>query len=139
MKYLVTTLLTVLLLSGCSVLDRIEESPVTSELITNQLTLRFIAAADDPVERAQKLRGTLTRIQSGLEGTFTLSELDMKVREEIDWTKYSLADQELLNYGLTKARDTIEKLIGEGKIDPDERVTIDTLFRWVDQAAARVQ
>jgi hypothetical protein len=139
MKLTIALLLTALMVTGCSVLDKIEESPVTSEIITNQLTLRFIADADDPVERAQNMRDTLTRIQSSTEGAYTLIELESRVREEIDWTKYNLADQELLNFGLTKAREVISDLVGEGVLDPEERVTVDTLFRWIDQAAARVQ
>jgi len=139
MKNLLVMITAVFLLMGCSVIDKIEESPMTSELITNQLTLRFIAGADDPIERATKLREKLADIETKLPGEYTLLELDSVVRAEIDWQKYSLADQELLNFALTKARNVIFDLVGEGLINPEDKVTIDTLFRWIDQAAQRVQ
>jgi len=112
---------------------------MTAQLVTNQLTLRFIAGADDPIERATKLREKLADIETKLPGEYTLLELDSVVRAEIDWQKYSLADQELLNFALTKARNVILDLVGEGLINPEDKVTIDTLFRWIDQAAQRVQ
>jgi len=139
MKNLLVMITAVFLLMGCSVIDKIEESPMTSELVTNQLTLRFIAGADDPIERATKLREKLADIETKLPGEYTLLELDSVVRAEIDWQKYSLADQELLNFALTKARDVILDLVGEGLINPEDKATIDTLFRWIDQAAQRVQ
>jgi hypothetical protein len=139
MKVLFTVLMTMFFTVGCSVLDKIEESPMTAQLVTNQLTLRFIAGADDPIERATKLREKLADIETKLPGEYTLLELDSVVRAEIDWQKYSLADQELLNFALTKARNVILDLVGEGLINPEDKVTIDTLFRWIDQAAQRVQ
>lgn len=137
--FFIALLLALLSIQGCSVLDRIEESPMTAELVTNQLTLRIIAGADDPVERAQEIRNTLSRIQTDLGEVFTLEQLGKKVREEINWQDYSLADQELLNYALNKAGDVIANLIEDGVVDPSERYRVETLFRWIDQAAARVR
>jgi len=139
LKSLCAALMVVLLATGCSVLESIEDSPMASELITSQLTLRFIAGADDPVARAAKLRETLADIKGGMTERYTLLELDEAVRAKINWQDYNLADQELLNFALTKARASITDLIGEGVIQSDETATIDTLFRWVDQAAQRVQ
>jgi len=137
--FLAATFATVLMLQGCSVIDKIEESPMTAELITNQITLRLIAGAENPVERAQEVRDTLTRIKTDLGEVYTLSELNMKVREEINWQNYSLADQELLNFALTKAGDVIAELISDGVVDPKERYRVETLFLWIEQAAARVR
>ena len=145
MKFLFTPFFAAMLVAamvviqGCSVIDKIEESPMTAELITNQITLRIIAGAENPVERAQEVRDTLTRIKTDLGEVYTLSELNMKVREEINWQNYSLADQELLNFALTKAGEVIAKLIGDEVVDPEERYRVETLFRWIDQAAARVR
>jgi len=125
--------------SGCEVIDKSETSPMTTELITNQLTLRLISGADDPVARAARIREKVALIQSGLGTEYTFVELESKVRENINWQKYSLADQELLNFAITKAGDTISNLIGEGVIDPTDRASVDTLLKWVDQAAARVK
>jgi hypothetical protein len=139
MKTLIAVMMTVFLMTGCTVIRKIEESPMTAELITNQLTLRFIAGADDPVERATKLRATLDKIQGDMGAEYTLADLDEAVRAEIDWQALNAADQELLNFALTKARVAIAELIGDGVVNPDERYRVETLIRWIDQAAQRVR
>lgn len=131
--------LMLLALSGCAVFENIERAPVTTELITNQLTLRLISGADDPVARAAKIREKVASYRSGLSGEYTLSDLEAKVRGDIDWQDYSMADQELLNFAITKAGQTIESLIGDGVLNPQDKATVDTLFRWIDNAAMRVQ
>jgi len=141
MKNLLVMITAVFLLMGCSVIDKIEESPMTSELITNQLTLRFIAGADNPVERAAALRETLAdlRIEVSSPELYSLADIEGVVRDRINWADYSLADQELLNYGLTTARVAIQDLVGEGVIQLDQRESLETLLRWIDQAAQRVR
>ena len=139
MKRLLILALAAIITAGCAVVETLEKSPIAAELITNQLTLRLISGADDPVARAVKIREKVALIQSGLGEHYTLVQLESGVRESIDWQDYSLADQELLNFAITKAGETIKKLIGEGVIDPEDQVTVDTLFRWIDQAAARVR
>jgi len=130
-----------LALTACSTLEKIESSPMTSQLITNQITLRFIAGSDDPVERAARVRDVVEKVggQVSAGKSFTLADLDEAVRAEIDWQALSPADQELLNFGLNKANAAIAELIGEGAIDPAGRVTVATLLRWIDQAAQRVR
>ena len=130
-----------LVLSACSALSQIESSPMTSQLITNQITLRFIAGSDDPVERAARVREVVEKVRGQVSAgkSFTLADLDEAVRDEIDWQALSPADQELLNFGLTKASAAIAELIGEGVIGPDDRGTVATLLTWIDQAAQRVR
>ena len=130
-----------LALTACSTLEKIESSPMTSQLITNQITLRFIAGSDDPVERAARVREVVEKVRGQVSAgkSFTLADLDEAVRDEIDWQALSPADQELLNFGLTKASAAIAELIGEGVIGPDDRGTVATLLTWIDQAAQRVR
>jgi hypothetical protein len=130
-----------LALSGCAVLEKIESSPMTSQLITNQITLRFIAGSDDPVQRAANVRDVVEKVrgQVAADKSFTLAGLDEAVRAEIDWQALSTADQELLNFGLTKANAAIAELIGDGVIDPAGMATVATLLTWIDQAAQRVR
>jgi ABC-type xylose transport system substrate-binding protein len=140
MKTLTVILLT-MILSACAVMEQVEKNPLTSELITNQLTLRFIAADDDPVERSLKIQQVVTKLQTRVDGEveFTLVEFEQMVRQEIDWQSISPADQELLNFAFTKARQVISDLIGEGVVEPDERYTLVTLLTWVNNAAMRVR
>jgi hypothetical protein len=130
-----------LALSGCAVLEKIESSPMTSQLITNQITLRFIAGSDDPVQRAANVRDVVEKVrgQVSADKSFTLAGLDEAVRAEIDWQALSAMDQELLNFGLAKANAAIAELIGDGVIDPAGMATVATLLTWIDQAAQRVR
>jgi hypothetical protein len=130
-----------LALSGCAVLEKIESNPITSQLITNQITLRFIAGSDDPAQRAVSVRDVVKKVrgQVSSDKSFTLADLNVAVRAEIDWQALSAADQELLNFGLTKANAAIAELIGDGVIDPAGRATVATLLTWIDQAAQRVR
>jgi len=133
--------LIVLAMTACSTLERIESSSISSQLITSQITLRFIAGSDDPVERAARVRDVVGKVRGEVsaEKVFTLADLDEAVRAEIDWQALSAADQELLNFGLTKASAAIAELVGDGVIDPAGQVTVATLLTWIDQAAQRVR
>jgi len=143
MTFLKSMLAAVLLLalSGCAVLENIESSPMASQLITNKITLRFIAGSDDPVERAAQVRNVVEKVrgQVSADKSFTLAGLDESVRAEIDWQALNAADQELLNFGLDKANAAITELIGDGVIDPAGMATVATLLTWIDQAAQRVR
>jgi uncharacterized protein YbjT (DUF2867 family) len=133
--------LVLLSMAACSTLEQIESSPMASQLITNQITLRFIAGGSDPVARAAALRETLADLRIEVSGPelYSLADIEGVVRDRINWADYSMADQELLNYGLTTARVAIQDLVGEGVIQLDQRESLETLLRWIDQAAQRVR
>lgn len=133
--------ITLLALSACTVLENIESSPMTSQLITNQITLRFIASSDSPIERASQVRERIAEIRDKFDGgqTYTLADISQAVRKKIDWQAMSPADQELLDFALTRANTALTELIGEGVVDPDDRETIGTLLTWIDNAALRVR
>lgn len=140
----VLVMLVAVAMTGCAALERVEESPVASHLVANQITLRFIARADDPVARAADVRDVLQRVRKGIdqreqEGRYTLTELVSVVRGEISWGSLSLADQQLLEDSLAMAESALSDLIGEGVLDANERETVATLFTWIDNAAARVR
>jgi len=133
--------ITLLALSGCAAFEHIESSPMTTQLITNQITLRFIASSDSPVERASKVRERIAEIRGQFDGdqTYTLADISQAVRKKIDWQAMSPADQELLDFALTRANTALTDLIGEGVVDPGGRETIGTLLTWIDNAAMRVR
>ena len=141
MKRLLALALAAIITAGCAVVETFEKSPMAAELITNQITLRFIAGGSDPVARAAALRETLAdlRIEVSSPELYSLADIEGVVRDRINWADYSLADQELLNYGLTAARVAIQDLVGEGVIQLDQRESLETLLRWIDQAAQRVR
>jgi len=131
--------------TGCStwesVQQRVSESDVTSQLVVNQITLRIIDGADNPQERAQRIREIIASVEDQIDGDIVarLDQLEAVVRSEIDWESLSLADQEIVNFALEKARLTLEDLIGDGVLEESDIETVSTLLRWIDNAAARVQ
>lgn len=141
MNRLLVLTLAAIITAGCAVVETFEKTPMAAELITNQITLRFIAGGSDPVSRATALRDTLADLRLEVSGSelYSLAEIETVVRDKIDWAEYSMADQELLNYGLTTARVAIQDLVGEGVIQLDQRESLETLLRWIDQAAQRVR
>jgi hypothetical protein len=138
---LAVAVLALLAMAGCSTLEKIESGSMTSQIVTSQITLRFIAGSDDPAQRAVSVRDVVKKVrgQVSSDKSFTLADLDEAVRAEIDWQALSAADQELLNFGLSKANAAIAELIGDGVIDPAGRATVATLLTWIDQAAQRVR
>lgn len=138
---LLTAVALTMALSACAVMDQVEDNPMTAQLVTSQLTLRFIAGDDEPVERAVAVRAAVERLQARVEQgpEFTLEEFQHLALAEFDFESLSPADQELVIYGLNLARQSIAELIGDGVVQPDERYTLATVLTWVDQAAARVR
>lgn len=129
------------IVQGCAVLDQVEGSPLTAQVVTSQLTLRFAVAAEDAEARAQAIRDVVAMVRSQVDGdqAFTLAQLDTAVRLAINWQRLTTADQELLNYALVLARETLADLIGDGLLDPRGKATLGTLLTWIDNAAMRVQ
>lgn len=137
----ITAIVLMVALSACAVLEQVEKSPMTAQLVTDQITLRFIAGSDDPVARAERVRAVVAKVRSHVSGTesYSIAALDQVVREQINWQSLSVADQALLDYALSKARSSLADLIGEGVVDPEQSETVDTLLTWIDNAAARVR
>ncbi|MFL1405393.1 hypothetical protein ACJO2E_08630 [Marinobacter sp. M1N3S26] len=140
LKPLIAMLL-VVALASCAVLEEVEKNPMTAQLMTDQLTLRLIAADDDPVARAGRVREAVANLQARVDGgaEFTLEQFQEYALEEIGIDSLNQADRELVLYGVRLARQSIAELIGEGVVAPDERYTLATFLSWIDQAAARVR
>ena len=128
-------------LAGCAAIQYGQNNPATARLVTDQITARFIAEADSPKDRAAAVRdvvGTL-RTEVDTNAQATLDSIEQRVREEIDWSELGVADQQILEFALLKARQSLSDLIGDGLLDPNERATIGTLLDWIDAAAQRVK
>lgn len=146
MKHLTLALLigALLGLSGCSVWqgvqERVGESEVTSRLVVSQITSRIINEADNPKERASKIQDIVSKVREQLnqDTTARLDEIEAVVREQIDWNDLSAPDQELVNFALVKARESLDELIGDGVLKDDDIETVGTLMDWIDEAASRV-
>ena len=129
------------MLTGCAALQYGANNPATARLVTDQITLRLVQSADDPVERAAAVRSVVATIRNEVNtnSEATLGSIEQLVRDEADWDSLKLADRQILEFALLKARQSLSDLIGDGLLDPDERATIGTLLDWIDAAAQRVE
>lgn len=134
----ITSILLLAVLCSCAA---IEENPLTAQLITSQTTLRFIEAADDPRARAALVAERVGQLAAVLdEGAIsTIDGLEAYIRAQIDWSQYGIADQDLLNFGITLAAQELERRAGTLQLNPESTIRIRTLLEWVALAAARVQ
>ena len=136
MKKLVLAALAVLLVSGCSVLQTVEDSPLAAQLVVQQAALRVI---DEDTVRAQRVVEIVVETRPYVdEGSITLAMLDQAVRAQIEWERLALADRLLLEAVLDQARADMELRFGAGVLDPEARASVVRVFDWIEDAATMV-
>jgi hypothetical protein len=129
----VLLVLAVATLEGCAV---IEQSPMTAKLTVQQATLRVIG---EDVERAERVIALTGQISGYVEyEEITVELIDSYLRSQIDWPKLSLADAQLLVMLLDELRLRLDARIGDGVLDPNDKVVIQTVLDWVADAASLV-
>ena len=118
-------------LVGCASLQRGDQGTKT---VIQFATLKFI---DEDTERArgvyahvQEARGFLTE-----EGSVSLDQLEVKVRDSIPWARFDQAEQLLLSNLIDMVRVELEDRIEGGLLDPDEQVAVENVLKWIEQAA----
>lgn len=129
------------LLQACAILDRVQESELRAQILVSQTTLRVIEAADDPIQRRDRIRELIAQGQEYVdsEAQATIVDLDERARQEIRWQRLGVADQELINLVLIRAREELERAVGDGVLDADQRLQVAKVLTWADQAAQRIQ
>ncbi len=120
-------------LSGCAVLETIENSPTASKLAVQQATLRVVGEDIEKAERAIFLVDDV-RTMVMLDAV-TIGLLDESIRFQIDWRSMSLADAQLLAMLLDELRDRLEVRIGQGVLNPEDKASINTVLDWIEDAA----
>ena len=123
-------------LAGCALLDRVEESPMVAKLTVQQATLRVID--EDPAKAMRALEITRDVREMISVDSVTVALLDDFIRVQIDWSKLSLADAQLLMMLLEELRDRLAERMGEGVLSPEQKVSIDKVIDWVEESATLV-
>lgn len=127
---LLLLILSLVFMAGCSFVD---ERPASAQRTIKVATFTVIGQSDeigpqDVIRHAEAAR-------SLLDGEVTLSRLADEVRKRVGWEQLDAADRILLDAVLTEAERRLRDRIGEGVIDADARVTIETLLSWIIAAA----
>ena len=136
----ITTLLFTLILSACAVLDYASENELQARLIVNQTVLRFIDAADDKQERADRVQRIAAEIAAGVDNgvVSTIAGLEASARAAIDWQSLSIPDQELLDIAISMAAKELMDRTGDGGvISETDAIRVKTLLTWISNAAGR--
>lgn len=135
MKKLAVLLFTLFFLSvsGCAVLETVENSPTVSKLAVQQATLRVVG---EDIERAERAIFLVDDVRTMVMlDMVTIGLLDESIRLQIDWRSMPLADAQLLTMLLDELRDRLEVRIGQGVLNPEDKASISTVLDWIEDAA----
>ena len=139
-KLIVFVFAVFLMISGCAAVERVGGNETSSRIAAQQATSRVIEQADVPEQRAERIYTVVQKardyVRADDEGIL-LSELDSKVRDYIDWQSLSQSNQDLLDMVLIVAKRELDDRIEDGIIDPEQRVTVNTLLDWVESTVER--
>ena len=123
-------------LSGCALLDRVEESPFVAKLTVQQATLRVI---DEDPEKAVRVLEISGEVRQMIEvDLVTVALLDEFIRVQVNWEKLSIADAQLLLLLLDELKVQLAERMGEGLLTPDQKVSLNKVVDWVEESALLV-
>ena len=123
-------------LAGCALLQTVEDSPMVAQLTVQQATLRVID--EDPAKAMRALEITQNVREMISVDSVTVALLDDFIRVQIDWSKLSLADAQLLMMLLEELKVRLAERMGDGLLTPDQKVSIDRVIDWVEESATLV-
>jgi len=118
----------VMFLSGCSLLQYVEQSPLASQIAVQQATLRYI---DEDAERAQRVIAVAEQVEDQVSGVVTVALLDNYLRAQIQWHKLSIADAVLLDSLLVELANRFEEKMGEAELSPQDLANVERVIGWV--------
>ena len=116
------------------------ERTLAAQLVVRQATLRYIEAAPVPAARAAAVHAVVGRVLAVAEADeTTLSALEVSARALVPWDALSPADRDLLDLLITAISQRLTERIGEGVLDPEDRVAVIEVLHWVQAAASLYQ
>lgn len=121
-------------------LDRVESHPRTSKAIVQEVSILWMSRIDNPVETARNVREYTAGLYADFDQqTFTtLDQLLDHAEAQVNWSRYSPAEQLRLRNVLGLVREVITEMIEGDAVDANAIVQISTVANWVDEAAALV-
>lgn len=129
MKKLIALLAVALMLSGCAAFDSGSSS---QRLVIQYATLKFIEQADNPVERADKVREVVADLKTFLsDNTAALDQLETMVMARADLKGLSPADRLLAQALIHNVVQDLTDRVGRGTLDADAAYQVNTVLNWV--------
>ena len=123
-------------LSGCALLQSVDEHRFAAKLTVQQAALRVIDEDPEKALRVLEISGQVREMIAV--DSVTVALLDDFIRVQIDWSKLSLADAQLLMMLLDELRTRLAERMGDGLLSPEQKVSISRVIDWVDESAMLV-
>lgn len=122
-------------LSGC---QTIQDNPAVARLAVEYATLKAIDEKPDRAARVAKIAG---QVRANAEGgaSATVALIRTAVLAEIRWDKLDQADALLIRSLIDVAAAELEKRVGDGLIDPEQRLIVAEVAGWIESAALAVR
>ncbi len=124
-----------LTLTGCGLVDVIEENESSARLVTTYATLKVIDGDNEKADRVVEIAQEVSRL-AGDDPEVTVDLLVARIRSLIRWDRLDEADTLLVDALLLELSARLKDKLGDELIPKDARVTVQTVAEWVISAAA---
>lgn len=120
-------------LAGCANWQAVENSALPQAAIQYG-TVKFIDNDTDKAAEVQKIAGNL-KADFAESADATVENLYARAMQEIPWAKMAPEDEILLRALLVDLKEYLKQKVGDGVLDPDQRLKIEAVLGWIEQAA----
>lgn len=137
LRALTSIVLPLALAAGLVACQSIQTERTSARLAVTVATLKVIEAdKDNQVERAAKVATIARDAQKLLDGDdVTLTALQTAVKTRLDAAELAPSDRLLADALVAMLADELRARLGDGLLNPEQRVTVSTVLDWVAVAA----
>lgn len=123
-------------LCGCSALDWVADNADVAQPVVMIATMKAVEAEPNHPERARKIAQYAQDAKSYLDGpAITLSEFEGAIRDRLGVDSLSPSDALLAGSLVSALMEKLNESVGDGVLDPDARLRINTVLDWIIEAA----
>lgn len=132
MKIVTAVLISLLALAGC------QDKDATTKLAVQYAAIKFVRADDNPAEKAARVRAVIEEVRAVAKGE-SASVAAIKAFVQAKLPADMLPEDRLLANALIEAVSAeLEARVGDGVLDPEKLVKVETVLGWVSEATLLV-
>lgn len=134
MKSLIVSFVAVLALSGCATLGT---GSAGEKLVIQAATMKVIEADEDRAAKAAKIRAAVDQARVWLDTDgVTLADLHAAIMGRLTSANLEPSDMLLASALVDVVVAELNARIGDGILDEDKRVRVNTVLGWIAEAAS---
>jgi hypothetical protein len=119
--------------SGCwATVATVASNPIFQTTVQYGV-MKYLGKNPEKVSPAERIVDSLIKYTEQ-ETELTIKELEDLVVDSIPWDKLDNADQLILTNLLLTIRDLVRERVGDGILDPNDKVQVLTFLHWIKQA-----